>query len=132
MGIFSGKRFADWTTRYGFVVLVENGVKKQTGRKKLSKPVQAICALTGGTMSALVTVPIDVMVATVQQANKKGEKVSVLEIYRDQINKGGFKGMIQLSTRGLVPRVAHVAMTVLMMKTVSSWCYSYMARKFNW
>ena len=129
MGIFSGKRFADWTTRYGFVVLVENVVKKQTGRKKLSKPVQALCSLGGGTLSALATVPIDVMVATVQQANKKGQKVSVIKIYGDAIRQGGIGGLLQLSTRGLVARVSHVAMTVMIMKTVSSWIYNQIFRK---
>ena len=137
MGVFSFKRFCDWTTRYGFCVLVEHFYKKQKYAKydgqdlfslKLSKPEQMACSLAGGTLSALATVPIDVMVATIQQADKKGEKVSVINIFRSQFQEKGVVGLVQLSTRGLVPRVAHVALTVMIMKTMSSWIYDLITR----
>ncbi|ETO17596.1 hypothetical protein RFI_19726 [Reticulomyxa filosa] len=123
------KRFADWTTRYGFVVLVEHGMRKQLGlseKQKLSKTQEMVSSLAGGTLSALATVPIDVTVSLIQQASKKGQKVSVFEIYREQFRSGGLRGTLQLATRGLVARVTHVALTVLMMKNVSSWCYSFL------
>jgi len=141
MGVFSFKRFCDWTTRYAFCVMVEHFYKqKKFGssdhgsastmfEKKLSKPEQMCCSLVGGTLSALATVPIDVMVATIQQSDKKGQKVSVVQIYREELRTKGVKGMVALSTRGLVPRVAHVAMTVMIMKTVSSWIYDVVTRK---
>lgn len=135
MGVFSFKRFCDWTTRYGFCVLVEQMYKQQKYRNfenvydlKLSKPEQMACSLAGGTLSALATIPIDVMVATIQQADKKGEKVSVVKIFRTQLNEKGVKGVMQLSTRGLVARVSHVALTVMLMKTMSSWLYEVITR----
>lgn len=82
-----------------------------------------MCALAGGTLSALATVPIDVMVATIQDAGKSGQKVSVMKVFSDAAATGGIKGTIQLATRGLAARVAHVALTTLMMKTVTSAVY---------
>ena len=72
MGVFAGKRFADWTTRFGFVVMVERAAKDMSGTEKLSHAQKMGCSLLGGTLSALVTVPIDVTVAMIQQASKKG------------------------------------------------------------
>lgn len=133
MGVFSFKRFCDWTTRYGFVLLVEHlysNARNYHLDNKLSKVEQMACSLMGGTLSALATVPIDVTVATIQQANKKGQKVSVFEIYSNAVKENGVKGLLQMSTRGLVPRVAHVALTVMMMKNVSSWCYELVSQKY--
>jgi len=124
MGVFSFKRFLDWTTRYAFVVLVESFVKTEV-EQKLSMQQEMLCSLMGGTLSALSTVPIDVMVATIQQANKAGKKVSVIQVYKEQLKSGGIKGTLQLSTRGLVARVIHVALTTVMLKNVSSWCYTF-------
>ncbi|ETO03758.1 mitochondrial carrier domain-containing protein [Reticulomyxa filosa] len=129
MGVFSVKRFADWTTRYGFVVLVEHEMRQYLGmseKQKLSKSQEMISSLAGGTLSALATVPIDVTVSMIQQASKKGQKVSVIEIYREKFRSGGVGATMQLATRGLVARVTHVALTVLMMKNVSSWFYSFL------
>jgi len=125
MGVFSVKRCLDWTTRYAFVVLVESFVKTDPSQK-LTMKQEMFCSLMGGTLSALSTVPIDVMVATIQQANKAGQKVSVIEIYKEQLKTGGIKGTLQLSTRGLVARVTHVAITTVMLKNVSSWCYTFL------
>lgn len=141
MGVFSFKRFCDWTTRYAFCVMVEQiykthkfGVADGTGADaifnlKLSTPEKMACSLAGGTLSALATVPIDVMVATIQQADKKGQKVSVVDIYRTELREKGLSGMVKLSTRGLIPRVAHVAMTVMLMKTMTSYIYDAVTRK---
>lgn len=127
-GVFSFKRFCDWTTRYFFVQVVEGVVRGGDNERKLSKPVQMLCALGGGTLSALATVPIDVMVATVQDAGKAGKKVSIIEVYKNQMASGGLKGTLELSTRGLVSRVAHVALTTLLMKTITSFVYDKIVR----
>lgn len=126
MGIFSIKRSLDWGTRYAFVVLVENMVKDNYRTNQLTKAQEMLCSLAGGSLSAISTVPIDVMVATVQQANKAGTKVSIIEIYKEQLKTGGLKGTLQLSTRGLIARVSHVALTTVMMKNVASWCYTFL------
>jgi hypothetical protein len=75
---------------------------------------------TGGSISALVTIPIDVLVATFQSAGKAGKKVSIAETFREQ---GGLANVVAFSTRGLVARVGHVAATTFMMKTVTSIVY---------
>lgn len=127
MGVFSFKRFCDWTTRYLFVELVADAIRGDSG-EKLSTGMKVFSALAGGTLSALVTVPIDVMVATIQDAGKSGKQVSVLQTLRQQFASGGFMDTVRFSTRGLAARVAHVALTTLMMKTVTSFVYDQIFR----
>lgn len=128
MGVFSFKRFCDWTTRYLFVEVVQTVYKGSQHDYKLSGVEKALCALAGGTLSALVTVPIDVMVATIQDAGKQGKKVSVAQTLKTQFASGGVMETIRFSTRGLGARVAHVALTTLMMKTVTSAVYDKVFR----
>lgn len=121
-GVFSLKRAADWTTRYLFVVMVEEAMRA-TPDAKLSETQQGLASLAGGSLSALATIPMDVLVATAQSANKAGKKVSVLEVLREQMAAGGIGGSIAFATRGLMARVAHVALTTFMMKTMTSKIY---------
>lgn len=122
--VFSCKRFGDWTTRYLFVMLVEDAVRGDSP-VPLSSSSKVFCALAGGTLSALATIPVDVLVATIQQASNAGSKVSILETFTSQ---GGVGNIIAFSTRGLVARVAHVALTTLLMKTVTAKVYDAMYR----
>jgi hypothetical protein len=122
VGVFSIKRAADWTTRYLFVVMVEEAMRASPGAK-LTDTQQALASLAGGSLSALSTIPLDVLVATFQQAGSAGKKVSVMQTFRDQIAAGGVGGSIKFATRGLAARVAHVSLTTLMMKTITSWVY---------
>lgn len=122
VGIFSAKRAADWTTRYLFVVMVEEAMRKDKGAK-LSDGQQALASVLGGSLSALSTIPMDVAVATIQGAGSAGKKVSALETFREQIAKNGAAKTVQFATRGLAARVCHVALTTLMMKTITSWVY---------
>lgn len=127
--VFASKRFADWTTRYFFVVMVENIMKKSLKPGESLSTAQVVAAgLMGGTISALVTIPIDVLVATYQSANNAGKKVSGLDVYREQIRSGGLKGTLQYATKGTLARVAHVALTTLLMKTVTSKVYDILMR----
>ena len=82
-------------------------------------------SLAGGSISALVTIPIDVLVATFQSAGKAGKKVSIIETFKEQ---GGIGNIVAFSTRGLVARVAHVALTTMMMKTVTSMIYNMLPK----
>jgi len=122
VGVFSFKRAADWTTRYLFVVMVEDAMRS-TPQEKLSDGQVAIASLLGGSLSALSTIPLDVLVATFQQAGSAGKKVGVIQTFRDQIAAGGLGGSIKFATRGLGARCAHVSLTTLMMKTITSWVY---------
>ena len=74
-------------------------------------------------LSALSTVPLDVMVAQIQQASKAGESVGVWQTFRAQIAEGGVGQVLAFSTRGFVARTAHVALTTVLMKTSTSYVY---------
>ena len=121
-GIFSLKRAADWTTRFLFVVMVEEALRAGPGAK-LSEGQQVFASLAGGALSALSTIPMDVVVAIKQSAAKAGKQVSLVETFREQIAAGGVGGTMRFATKGLVARVTHVALTTLAMKTISSWVY---------
>eukprot|EP01138_Halocafeteria_seosinensis_P002838 gb/GECG01002899.1/.p1 GENE.gb/GECG01002899.1/~~gb/GECG01002899.1/.p1 ORF type:complete len:402 (+),score=43.92 gb/GECG01002899.1/:1-1206(+) len=127
MPVFAGKRFADWTTRYFFVVTVEQFLKTSP-EEKLKGWRQIFASLAGGTMSALVTIPLDVLVATFQQAANANKSVGVIQVIREEIKKGGLQGTFDFATRGLLARVAHVALTTLMMKTMTSKIYDLLYR----
>jgi hypothetical protein len=121
VGVFSLKRAADWTTRYLFVVMVEDAMR--TPGVKLTEGQQAVASLLGGSLSALSTIPLDVLVATKQQAGSAGKKVGALQTFRDQVAAGGLGGTLKFATRGLGARCLHVSLTTLMMKTITSWVY---------
>ena len=118
-GIFSLKRAADWTTRFLFVVMVEEAMRDAPGAK-LSDGQLVVASLTGGALSALSTIPMDVMVAAKQGAGSAGKKVSTIETFRAQ---GGLMGTLSFATKGLVARCFHVGLKTLMMKTITSLVY---------
>lgn len=123
-GTFTVKRVADWTTRFFFAEQVLNAVRRVKGPDTpLTFGEKMMCSLTGGVLSATVTIPIDVLVATIQDAGKAGQKVSITKTFQDKIAQGGVRGLLQYSTRGYVARVAHVGLTTMLMKTVSSAVY---------
>ena len=82
-----------------------------------------MCSLTGGVLSATVTIPIDVLVATIQDAGKAGQKVSIIKTFEERLAKGGVRGLFEYSTRGYMARVIHVGFTTMLMKTASSAVY---------
>ena len=121
-GIFSAKRAADWTTRFLFVVMVEEAMRDAPGAK-LSDGQLVLASLTGGALSALSTIPMDVVVAIKQSPALAGKTVSLVETFREQIAAGGVGGTLRFATKGLAARVFHVALTTLAMKTISSKVY---------
>jgi len=129
-GTFTTKRVADWTTRYFFAEKVTSMVQRIKGPdQKVSFSEKMLCSLTGGILSATVTIPIDVLVATIQDAGKAGQKVSIAKTFQDKLSRGGVKGLLAYSTRGYVARVAHVGLTTMLMKTVSSAVYDRYRRE---
>lgn len=50
-------------------------------------------------MSAFVTLPIDVLVAQIQQASKAGQRVSVLTLFKEQFKAGGWERVAGFATR---------------------------------
>lgn len=121
-GIFAAKRAADWTTRYMFVVMVEEALRPAP-KAKLSDDQLAFAALAGGALSALATIPMDVLVSTKQAASKAGHNVSILETFREQVRAGGMVGTVKFACRGLVARVWHVACTTFMMRFMTTRVY---------
>lgn len=121
--MFTTKRFFDWTTRFLFVDMFENLLKGGDQSVKLSKPTQYTAALLGGGLSALATVPMDVMVAVQQSAGAAGKKVSTMEVLKQKYAEGGMVGISQFGTKGLVARIAHVGLTTLLMKSFAAELY---------
>jgi len=121
--VFSSKRVLDWTTRFFFAELVTQGWKDVRHTKTLSSWESMSCALLGGAMSATATIPMDVVVAAIQDSAKAGQKVSVFQLWRDKIKQQGVGGLVKYSSKGFVARVTHVSLTTLLMKEFSSIVY---------
>jgi hypothetical protein len=121
--MFSGKRVLDWSTRYMFAEGFERGFQSTHPAQKLSNFEKASSSFLGGAASTLATIPMDVMVAQIQQASKAGQKVSAVDAFRAQLKEGGVAQVVAFSTRGLVARVAHVSLTTALMKTGSTYVY---------
>lgn len=71
----------------------------------------------GGALSTLVTIPLDVMVAQIQQAKTSGVPVKFWSEFARHARSGHV-------VSGFVPRVAHVALTTAMMRTLTSMVYA--------
>lgn len=128
--VFSLKRVADWSTRFFFSVQSENWLYKRTDPDAVLSTSQKMTAsLLGGVFSTLVTLPIDVMVAQIQQASKAGAKVSVLATFRTEFQRGGLKQVAGFATTGFVVRVLHVCFTTMIMKTATSVIYEALEKR---
>lgn len=125
--LFSTKRMADWTTRFFFAEVVADSIRKYNASRGHVRPLDFYessgAALAGGALSATATIPLDVLVATFQSSAKAGQKVSVMAVWREKMAAGGVTGVIKYSSKGYVARVAHVAATTLLMKSVSTAVY---------
>jgi hypothetical protein len=122
VGLFSCKRALDWTTRFLFVVFVENAMRGASARR-LGAWEEAVASLLGGTLSALSTIPMDVMVAAKQGAGAAGTNVGFFSTLAGKLREDGVARTLAFSTRGLAARVVHVAVTTLAMKNVTSLVY---------
>lgn len=129
--VFSMKRVADWSTRFFFSVESENFLYKRENPNAVLTTSQKVSAsLLGGIFSTFVTLPIDVMVAQIQQASKAGAQVSVIDMFRDEFKRGGIKQVAGFATTGFVMRALHVSFTTMIMKTATSVVYeAYEARQ---
>eukprot|EP00638_Chattonella_subsalsa_P012338 CAMPEP_0117779788 /NCGR_PEP_ID=MMETSP0948-20121206/1827_1 /TAXON_ID=44440 /ORGANISM="Chattonella subsalsa, Strain CCMP2191" /LENGTH=417 /DNA_ID=CAMNT_0005607431 /DNA_START=200 /DNA_END=1454 /DNA_ORIENTATION=- len=121
---FSAKRVMDWSTRYLFSELMEDWLfrKGEVGRK-LKVWESMVSSLLGGTLSTLVTLPIDVAVAQIQQASSAGQAVSLPQIFAREFQAGGWERVLSMGTRGLRARIVHVALTTMVMKSLSDMMY---------
>ncbi|KAG7398952.1 hypothetical protein PHYBOEH_010057 [Phytophthora boehmeriae] len=123
-GMFSLKRVADWSTRFFFSVQAENIVYKRNNPDRvLTTSEQVIASLLGGVVSAAVTLPMDVLVAQIQQASKAGVKVSIAELFRQQYRAGGINQVLSFGSTGFIARLFHASFTTMIMKTATSIVY---------
>ncbi|KUF76587.1 Mitochondrial Carrier (MC) Family [Phytophthora nicotianae] len=123
-GMFSVKRVADWSSRFFFSVQAENIVYKRNNPDRvLTTSEQVISSLIGGVFSAALTLPMDVLVAQIQQASKAGVKVPVVELFRQQYRAGGLNQVLSFGTTGFVARLLHASFTTMIMKTATSVVY---------
>ncbi|KAH9253563.1 hypothetical protein BASA81_008399 [Batrachochytrium salamandrivorans] len=121
--MFSVKRVADWSTRYMFAEGIEYALHSRHPDQRTSQTEKVVSSFLGGALSTVATIPMDVMVAQIQQASKAGQKVSAIDAFRAQMKEGGMGAVIQFSMRGLVARVAHVSLTTVVMKTGTEYAY---------
>lgn len=77
--------------------------------KKLSNGEAMAASLAGGILSAFVTLPIDVLVAQIQQASKAGQRVSVFKLFRDEFKAGGWERVAGFATRVREAHCQHLA-----------------------
>jgi len=74
--VFASKRVFDWASRFYFSEIAESIILKCIVSSQLG-PVEKITAsLLGGVASTFVTLPLDVLVAKIQDAKKAGVQVS--------------------------------------------------------
>jgi hypothetical protein len=112
-----------------FSEMIEHQMKNGDPNAKLSTAQKLGASMLGGSISGLFTIPLDVMVAQIQQASKAGQNVSVLETFMAQYKEGGMQQIAGFATRGFVARLGHVALTTAIMKTGTSFFYDmYQAR----
>lgn len=99
--VFSAKRVADWTTRFFFAEVMSDMLKdrkeRTEGHRRLDGFEHSIASLAGGALSATATLPIDVVVATMQSASKAGQKVSLVDVWREQLQQNGLSGLLRVS-----------------------------------
>ncbi|RLN86259.1 hypothetical protein BBJ28_00023481 [Nothophytophthora sp. Chile5] len=123
-GVFSIKRVADWSTRFFFSVQAENILYKRENPDRVLTTGQKITSsLLGGVFSSMLTLPMDVLVAQIQQASKAGAKVSIVDLFRQQYKAGGMNQVVGFATTGFVVRLLHVSFTTMIMKTATSVVY---------
>lgn len=115
--VFALKRVFDWSTRYYFSELFISLFLKLLQSDKLSVGQNAIADFLGGTASTLSTLPLDVLVAKIQDAKKAGVAMSPFQMILDDLNEHGWSGFLENYTKGFIARLLHVCFTTIAMKT---------------
>lgn len=115
--VFALKRVFDWSTRYYFSDLFISLLLKLFHSDQLSVTQNAIADFLGGTVSTLSTLPLDVLVAKIQDAKKAGVALSPMQMIADDLKNYGWNGFINNYTKGFIARLLHVCFTTIAMKT---------------
>jgi len=126
--VFALKRVFDWSSRYWFAEIIENLAKGVVGGE-LDGIQKMGCSLLGGAISSVVTLPLDSLVAKIQDAKSAGVKMSPVQMVAKEYNDGGFGGLWNAYMKGWEMRTVHVALTTVAMKTWSPLVYDIMFNK---
>jgi len=121
---FALKRLFDWSTRYYFAELLERVFFPD--RSKITFFDKMVCSLFGGILSALSTLPLDVIVSQTQQAKNSGKKINPMKAIMTDYREGGLNRLKNVYTRGVEARILHVALTTVAMKTWSPVLYDFL------
>jgi hypothetical protein len=112
--VFATKRVFDWATRFFFGDLAEamysSHVKKGAA---LSIAEKSLASLFGGFMSTVTTLPLDVLVAKMQDAKKAGVQVSAWDLFQEELREKGWSGLRKSYMRGFEVRLLHVCTTTV-------------------
>jgi hypothetical protein len=111
--MFALKRVFDWASRYYFADVCEAlWVTSQHG-KPLTLGQKSIASLLGGVASTCVTLPLDVLVAKIQDAKQAGVSKSPLRMVWEEWNEKGWSGMQRAYCQGFIARLLHVCLTTV-------------------
>lgn len=115
--VFAFKRVCDWSSRYYFSDVFSRMLLAYAKTPSLTPAEKIAADLLGGTASTIVTLPLDVIVAKIQDAKKAGAKVSAWDLFREEVDKNGFEGLAHSYLQGFEARLLHVCFTTVAMKT---------------
>ena len=115
--VFATKRVFDWASRYFFSDLFETLAVNYKGGAALTVTERIGCSLLGGTVSTYVTLPLDALVAKIQDAKKAGVKVSAWRMFQNELSEKGWNGLTKSYMKGFEIRLLHVALTTVAIKT---------------
>jgi len=121
--VFALKRTFDWSTRFYFSHLFAALFATILGKDSLNFREKALSDFFGGTASTLSTLPLDVIVATLQDSKKAGQHVTLSHMFAQEFQEGGWDGLRDKYTRGFIARLLHVCFTTIAMKTGTQLVY---------
>jgi hypothetical protein len=111
--VFALKRVLDWASRYFFADLFERLLLKMKQGKPLTVAEKSFASLLGGVASTGFTLPLDVLVAKIQDAKKAGMHVNPLLLFQEELREVGWSGLQHNYMRGFEARLLHVSLTTL-------------------
>lgn len=127
--IFALKRVFDWATRFYFSDVAGKVLLSFSSSDVLTPGEKITADLIGGFFSTVSTLPLDVMVAKTQDAKKAGVKTSALQMFKDELKEGGWKGLKASYLQGFEARLLHVCFTTVAMKTGTGMMYDLLYNK---
>ncbi len=127
--VFAVKRVCDWSTRYYFSDVFMNMLKYFSKTSSPTKLDMFVADMLGGTVSTLVTLPLDVLVAKTQDAKKAGKNVTPWSLLYNDYITGGWKSLLSSQMQGFEARLLTVCLTTVAMKTGAAIMYDILYNK---